>query len=57
MKPYAKEYALTNSILQEVWNIAKWQLFASADDNVCHTMGGANRLCKLDHEVELIFGD
>ncbi len=57
MKPYAKYYALTDSVLQEAWDNAKLELFGSADDNVCYARGVANRLRKLDHEVELVFGN
>jgi hypothetical protein len=57
MKPYAKDYALTDSVLQEAWDSAKIELFGSADDNVCYARGVANQLRKLDHEVELVFGN
>ncbi len=33
-KPYAKDYALTNIILQEARDIAKLQLFGPEDDNI-----------------------
>ncbi len=56
MKPYAKDYALTDSVLQEAWDNTKLELFGLADDNVCYARGVANRLHKLDHEVELVFG-
>ncbi len=57
MKPYAKDYALTDSILQEVWDNAKLELFGLADNNVHYARGVANWLHGLDHEVELIFGN
>ncbi len=42
MKPYAKDYALTDSILQEVRDDAKLELFRSADDNIRYARGAAN---------------
>ncbi len=42
MMPYAKEYALTDSVLQEAWDSAKIELFGLADDNVCYARGVAN---------------
>ncbi len=56
MMPYAKDYVLTDSVLQEVRDSAKIELFGSADDNVRYARGVANRLCELDHKVELIIG-
>ncbi len=55
MKPYAKDYALTDSVLQEVQDNAKLELFGWADDNVRYARGVAN--CGLDHKVELTFGN
>ncbi len=57
MMPYAKGYALTDSVLQEVRDSAKIELFGLADDNVRYARGVANQLQELDHEVELIFGN
>ncbi len=58
MKPYTKDYALTNSILQEARDKTKLELFGLADDdNVCYARGVANQLCRLNHEDELIFGN
>jgi hypothetical protein len=42
MKPYAKDYALTDSVLQEAWDNAKLELFGLADDNVHYARGVAN---------------
>jgi hypothetical protein len=56
MKPYAKDYALTDSVLQEARDDPKLELFRLADVNVCYARGVANQLCGLDHKVELIFG-
>jgi hypothetical protein len=57
MKPYTKDYALTDSVLQEVRDNAKLELFGLADDNVCYARGVATRLRELDHKVELVFGN
>ncbi len=57
MIPYAKDYAYTDSVLQETWNSAKIELFGLANDNVCYAREVANQLRELDHEVELIFGN
>ncbi len=57
MMPYAKDYALTDSVLQEAQDNAKLELFGSAEDNICYARGVANQLRRLDHEVELIFGN
>jgi hypothetical protein len=42
MKPYAKYYALTDSILQEAQDNAKLELFGLANDNICYARGVAN---------------
>ena len=36
MKPYAKEYTLTDSIVQDGKNLAKQELFGDPDDNVIY---------------------
>ncbi len=42
MKPYAKDYALTDSVLQEAQDNAKLELFGLADDNIQYARGVAN---------------
>jgi hypothetical protein len=42
MMPYAKDYALTDSVLQEAQDSAKIEIFRLADDNVCYARGVAN---------------
>ncbi len=42
MKPYAKKYALTDSVLQEARDNAKLELLGLADDNICYAWGIAN---------------
>jgi hypothetical protein len=57
MRPYAKDFALTDSVLQEARDIAKALLFGLADDNVKYAWGVAHQLRQLGHEVELIVTD
>jgi hypothetical protein len=57
MKPYAKEYTLTESILQDGRDLAKMVLFGDADDNVKYADGVLNHLRALGHEVEMFFND
>ena len=57
MKPYAKEYALTESILQDGRDLAKLELFGDADDNVKYADGVVDQLRALGHEVEVVFND
>jgi hypothetical protein len=42
MKPYAKEYALTKSVVQEARDVAKAELFGKAEDNVKYAHGVAH---------------
>jgi hypothetical protein len=42
MMPYAKDYALNDSVLQEARDSAKIELFGLADDYVCYARGVAN---------------
>ncbi len=57
MKPYAKEYTLTDSIVQDASNMAKLQLFGSAEENVHYARGVVDQVRGLGHEVEMIFQD
>jgi hypothetical protein len=41
MKPYAKDYVLTDSVRQEARDSAKLELFGLADDNVFYARGVA----------------
>ena len=49
MKPYANDYALTDSVLQDTRDAVKDQLFGSPDDNVIYAKGVAEQLLKLGH--------
>jgi hypothetical protein len=55
LKQCGNHYALTDSILQIGRDIAKNQLFGSADVNVKYAEAGAARMRALGHEVKLIF--
>ena len=55
LKQYGNNYALTDSILQIGRDIAKNQLFESADVNVKYAETVAARMRALGHEVKLIF--
>jgi hypothetical protein len=57
MKPYAKEYTLTEIILQDGRDLAKMLLFGYADDNVKYADGVMGQLRALGHEVEMFFND
>jgi hypothetical protein len=56
MKPYAKEYTLTDSIVQDAKDWAKLQLFGSTKENVQYARGVLDHV-RLGHEVEMIFQD
>jgi hypothetical protein len=49
LKPYAKDYALTDSILQEGRDIAKDVLFGSAEENVQYAEGPQAELRAMGH--------
>ncbi len=56
-KPYAKDYALTDSILQDGRDLVKDVLFGSAEENIQYAKGLQAELRALGHEVELLFVD
>ncbi len=57
MKPYAKEFTLTDSIIQDGKDLTKNELFGNADDNVKYAKGDTDHLRALGHAVELIYHD
>ena len=57
MKPYAEEYTLTDSIVQDARDQAKLELFGSAEENVWYVRGVMDYVRRLGHEVEMIFQD
>jgi hypothetical protein len=57
MKPYAKTFTLTDSIIQDGKDLAKNELFGNADDNVKYAKGVKDHLTALGHAVELRYHD
>ena len=49
LKPYAKDYAVTDAILQDARHLAKELLFGSAEDNVQYANGLAAELRRMGH--------
>ncbi len=57
MKPYAKEYTLTDSVVQDARDMAKLQLFGSAEENLQYARGVVDQVRGLGHKVEMMFQD
>jgi hypothetical protein len=57
MKPYAKEYTLMDSIVQDARDTAKLQLFGLAEENMQYARGVMDQVRGLGHKVEMIFQD
>ena len=57
MKSYAKEYTLTDSIVQDARDWAKSELFGSAEENVRYVRSVMDHVWWLGHEVGMIFQD
>ena len=57
LKPYANNYTLTDSILQEGRDLAKGLLFGSPEDNLMYARGIQAKLRELGLHVELIFAN
>ncbi len=57
MKPYTKEYTLTDSIIQDARDMVKLQLFGLAEKNVHYALGVVDQVRGLGHEVNMIFQD
>ncbi len=55
MKPYAKEFTLTDSIVQDGKDLTKTELFGNAEDNVKYAKGVTDHLQELGHTIELIY--
>ncbi len=49
MKPYAKEYTLTDSIIQDARDMAKLQLFRLAEEIVQYARGVVDQVRGLGH--------
>ncbi len=52
MKPYAKEYMLMDSIIQDARDMAKLQLLGSAEENVHYAQGVVDQVRGLGHKVK-----
>ncbi len=48
---------LTDSIIQDARDMAKLQLFGSAEENVQYAQGVLDHVRELGHKVEMIFQD
>jgi hypothetical protein len=57
LKPYAKDYVLTDSILQEGRDVAKDVLFGSAEEKIQYAEGLQVELRAMSHDVKLLYGD
>ena len=57
MKPYAKEFTLSDSVIQDARDTAKLLLFGSPEENVHYAHGVVTRLQGMGHDVELILQD
>jgi hypothetical protein len=57
MKPYAKEYTLTDSIVQDAKDMAKLQLFGLAEENAQYARGVLDHVRGLGHKVKMMFQD
>jgi hypothetical protein len=50
MKPYAKEYTLTDSVVQDARDRAKFELFGSAEENMQYARGVMDHVRQLGQE-------
>ena len=57
MKPYAKDYTLSDSVIQDARDIAKLLLFGSPEENVLYAQCVVEQLQGMGHKVELIVQD
>jgi hypothetical protein len=55
IRPYAKEYAITPSLLQDAREAAKKVIFGIAEDNVCYAEGVLAAMRELGHTAELVY--
>ena len=55
IRPYAKEYAITPSLLQDARDAAKKVIFGIAEDNVCYAEGVVAAMRELGHTAELVY--
>jgi hypothetical protein len=57
LRPYFNAYVLTNNVLQEACDTAKWDLFSNLDDNVQYVYAIAKAIQEMGHTINLIFTD
>jgi hypothetical protein len=55
IRPYAKDFHITDGILQEGRDLAKKAIFGTPESNVQYAEGVAFAMRKLGHEVKLLF--
>ncbi len=55
IRPYAKDFHITDGILQEGRDLAKKAIFGTPESNVQYAEGIAFAMRKLSHEVKLLF--
>jgi hypothetical protein len=55
IRPYAKEYAITPSLLQDARDAAKKVIFGIAEDNDCYAEGVVAAMRELGHTAELVY--
>ena len=55
IRPYAKDFHITDGILQEERDLAKKAIFGTPESNVQYAEGVAFAMRKLGHEVKLLF--
>jgi hypothetical protein len=54
LRPYARETAITNFILQKARDVAKIEIFGSPNENVWYVEGVLERMRSLGHTAELV---
>jgi hypothetical protein len=55
MRPYAKDYAITNALVQDAMDAAKRDIFGKAEENVMYAEKVAQEMRAHGHSVELVF--
>ena len=55
IRPYAKDYSITNALVQDARDAAKRDIFGKAEENVMHAEKVAEEMRKQGHIVELVF--
>ena len=55
IRPYAKDYAITTSLLQDARDAAKKEMFGIVEDNVCYAQGVVAAMRARGHLAELVY--